>query len=932
VVAPLAVPPVGRDAELAVLREAVAALKAGRGGQVWLEGEPGIGKSTLLARALGAAAARNCQVYRAVADPLGQRLPLRALVDGLGPDRAAHVVALLNSGDAQGQLGGSGTVPAAVERLLSIVDRLCATAPVLLAFDDLQWADEDSLVTWWRLGMAVGQLPLLLVSACRPVPVRPAVAQLRRSALNAGAVLLSLAPLPEDDLASLVTRLAGGVPGPRLRQMLTHAAGNPLYAGELVDALRREGRIQLDRGGAELVAGAEPEPAGLGSAIRGRLGFLSQDTTAVLRVAALLGPDFSLFDLATVTGRPAATLLAGMDEAVAAGVLAETGNRLEFRHGLIRQALYEATPASDRAGLHRQVAQVLAYAGMPLDQVGAHLLAAAPDGLDGWATGWLAGHALKLAYRAPELTAELLPLAAARSERNRPDQAVLTHGLAQALDVLNRPDEAEAAGRQALAWSTDPAMSAEIAWHLTSNLHMAGRYADSLPIVDEALARPDLPPLWQPRLRAIRARALAALGRRDEAEAEAEDAVAAGERLGDPVAEGYALNVLYLITNSQTGLGHVERALRVIGHAPETIPLRIILLTNRGYSLEQLGDDDGAEAARREALILAEQVGAWRLPMVRVQIGRHHLMTGRWDDAWAELSESSGKFGLFERVMRLGSLAFIAAHRNDRATCAELLREADELPELAGYMRGNATQLLMARAVDAEQRDGPAAAVAVLADTIAVEDIGDLFDRCLWMPDLVRLALAVGDLDLARATVATAEADLADEAVPRRVAAAQRARAVLEGDTATLRLLAEQYLERRAPLAGGQAYEEMAVQLAQAQDPSAARGALTQAVAAYRELGATWDVRRADARLRAMGVRRSPNSARRRPTTGWDALTPTEERVAGLVAQGRSNPDIAAELLLSRRTVQTHVSHILTKLGYSSRIEIARAADRRART
>jgi predicted ATPase len=401
VVARLAVSPVGRDAELTVLREAVAALEAGRGGQVWIEGEPGIGKSTLLAQTLSAAALRHCQVYRAVGDPLGRRQPLRALVDGLGPERAADVVALLHSGDAREQLDGSGAVPAAMERLLSIVDRLCVTAPVLLAFDDLQWADEDSLVTWHRLGLAVGQLPLLLVSTCRPVPVRPAVAQLRRGALNAGAALLSLGPLPEADLAGLVTRQAGRAPGPRLRQLLTHAGGNPLYAGELVDALRREGRIQLDKDRADLVAEPGHGPAGLGAAIRDRLGFLSEDTTGVLRVAALLGPDFSLFDLATVTGRPAATLLAGMDEAVAAGVLAETGDRLDFRHDLIRQALYELTPAGDRVGLHRKVAQVLAHAGMPLDQVAAHLLAAAPDGLDGWATGWLAGHATKLAYRRP---------------------------------------------------------------------------------------------------------------------------------------------------------------------------------------------------------------------------------------------------------------------------------------------------------------------------------------------------------------------------------------------------------------------------------------------------------------------------------------------------------------------------------------------------
>ncbi|HKT01860.1 MAG TPA: helix-turn-helix transcriptional regulator, partial [Rugosimonospora sp.] len=95
-------------------------------------------------------------------------------------------------------------------------------------------------------------------------------------------------------------------------------------------------------------------------------------------------------------------------------------------------------------------------------------------------------------------------------------------------------------------------------------------------------------------------------------------------------------------------------------------------------------------------------------------------------------------------------------------------------------------------------------------------------------------------------------------------------------------------------------------------------------------LGATRDIRRVDARMRALGVRRGPRSLRRRPTKGWEALTPAESRVVELVAQGRPNPEIAAELFLSRRTVQTHVSNILAKLDLSSRLEIMREAARRA--
>src|SRR5262249_53299131 len=148
-----------------------------------------------------------------------------------------------------------------------------------------------------------------------------------------------------------------------------------------------------------------------------------------------------------------------------------------------------------------------------------------------------------------------------------------------------------------LAISTDPTQAAEMAWSLASILHMAGRYADSLPVIEDGLRRADLPPVWQPRLRAARARTLAALGRTRDAEVEASEAAADGERLGDRVSVGYAEQVLYLVSNFSTGLGHAERALATIGHAPETIPLRVMLLTNRAYGLEQLGDIGGEEAA-----------------------------------------------------------------------------------------------------------------------------------------------------------------------------------------------------------------------------------------------------------------------------------------------------------------------------------------------
>ena len=124
------------------------------------------------------------------------------------------------------------------------------------------------------------------------------------------------------------------------------------------------------------------------------------------------------------------------------------------------------------------------------------------------------------------------------------------------------------------------------------------------------------------------------------------------------------------------------------------------------------------------------------------------------------------------------------------------------------------------------------------------------------------------------------------------------------------------------------AHEASGVALATAGRPADPRRHLTAAVDAYEQLGAVRDIDRIDAMARRIGMRRGQRGRRSRPRHGWDSLT-TERRVAHLVAAGLSNPVIAERMFLSRRTIQTHVSHILTKTGLTSRIEIAAAMARR---
>jgi DNA-binding NarL/FixJ family response regulator len=197
-------------------------------------------------------------------------------------------------------------------------------------------------------------------------------------------------------------------------------------------------------------------------------------------------------------------------------------------------------------------------------------------------------------------------------------------------------------------------------------------------------------------------------------------------------------------------------------------------------------------------------------------------------------------------------------------------------------------------------------------------------DRFVVLPVLVRLALAAGDAATATAAVQAAEEEAEREPLAVRTAAAGCCRGMAGGDPGLLLAAAAYYESSGRPLEQAQALEEAAVLLAGRGDRPAAGQAFRAAAGVYLGLGAMWDLRRAEARLRPHGIRRGRTSTQARPAHGWDALTVTEAKVADLVAEGQSNPDIATALFLSRNTVQTHVSHILAKLGAHSRAEIIR--------
>ena len=180
-----------------------------------------------------------------------------------------------------------------------------------------------------------------------------------------------------------------------------------------------------------------------------------------------------------------------------------------------------------------------------------------------------------------------------------------------------------------------------------------------------------------------------------------------------------------------------------------------------------------------------------------------------------------------------------------------------------------------------------------------------------------------------QATTAVEELAARNPAVATLTGAALRCRGLLEGDAEVLVRAVAAYRSGPRPLERALACEDAAWALGRARRVDEARPLLDEALGLYERLGASWDLARAAARLRALGVRPGRRAARKRPQSGLDSLTATELTVVRLVAEGLSNPEIAERMFISRGTVHTHVSHILAKLGLGSRVGLAAEASRR---
>ncbi|HEU4424252.1 MAG TPA: AAA family ATPase [Pilimelia sp.] len=934
---------VGRDAEVRQLLGLVGDTASGHGRSVLIEGEPGIGKSRLLEVVAAESERLGMRVLRGAAEEMERKLPFAAISSCLAGSggSASPIATMVIDGDGAPPpdvASGNEHEFTVAEAILDLVEQWCAAGPVALLLDDLQWADPASLLVLHRLGRAIGQLPLLVVAACRPMPREEGLERLLRSLDARGAITIPLGPLDSASVAELVQELAGARPGWDLMELVAGAAGNPLYVTELVAALSRDGCIRVAGGAAELDGSVAAErgvgqiPQSLPGAIIRRLDFLSREAREVLQVAAVLGPALDLTELSVILDRPASTLLTVVGEAVAGGLLTDSGDQLVFRHEVIREALAENVPQAVRPALHLQAGRALAASGARVERVAYYLLAS--NTVDAAMLDWLEGAVDSLITRAPAYAVDLLLRAVSHVDSGDGKGQPLRFQLTRALLWAGRPGEAESTARIAMALDPDPHRQGALRWLLARACFQQGHLHDAETVATEALASGSLTTADLARFEHFASQCRFTRGHLDVVSEEA-TALAMLAR-GDQDSTAYGLyhlcGVRYMQGRMAESLELIEQATAAFGTQDAQPEWDLAIHLMRAFLLVELDRPADAEKAFETGRREAERLGSIYLTWYPLGKARLHFIDGRWDDALAEVrAGQDAQDGLgSDRGMHTGlglrsQATLIAIHRGGTAVITDppYVPVGAFFDYLVRWTEGLAW----------EAGGHPDKALAVLLEFWEHTE-GARQQRGLHYlgPDIARLAVSQGQA--AQAThIADDMAELAEQQpTPTMRGLASLCRGMADADADLLLAAADILGGVGRPLYQAYAQEGAAVVLANSGRTAQARVALASALELYDGLDAAWDSARAKARLREAGVRSRRQGSGSRAKTGWLALTDTERTVASLVAEGHSNPDIAKRLFISRRTVQSHVSSILAKLNCTSRVELAVTAASERRT
>jgi DNA-binding CsgD family transcriptional regulator len=893
----------GRDDELGRVREFVAATGP-CAATLLIEGEAGMGKTALWQAGVAAAREQPRVVLTARPAEAERDLSFAALgdllsdvlddtLDGLPePQRRALAVALLLE-----EPGGSAPESRAVAMaLIGVLKNLAEAGVVLVAVDDLQWLDPPSASA---LQFALRRTD--------PAPVR-LLATRRASAENGFAAeaveRLELEPLSLGALAELLSaRLGVRFPRPTLVRIVQTCRGNPLYALELGLAL-------VEHGGPLEPGEPLPVPDDLRNLLVRRLTRLSEPTREALLAASALAQPTEERVTAAVGYSD------WLDEALAAAIIEPAGDEVRFAHPLLASVIYRGSSTPDRRRIHARLAQVVGdseerarHLGAAAEQPGEEAAAALEQVAErAWARGApeaAAGLAEQaLALTPPEHLALLhhRRLAAATYHDEAGSHARARELLEQAARVLPPGrDRAEALDRLAWVRTADSIIAAQ---------ELLEQALDEVGDEDTAL---------RARIELDLAEALV-VGLVPGVGEHAQAALVLAERAGDPYLLARALSLQVYIEFHRHGVNDevVRRVLALEEGADQ--PWNPSPSVMCAASLLRGNRDEEARAIIERVLERSRRSGRYRMVTLALALlATIEINMGKWTSAEhriAEHGELVGQIGEsaveFDTLYIGGRLDVLRGRLDDAR--AKLKRCVEEAPKIG---------LQMAAQTAYQELALLALSLGNLAEAVrsfeSADEIGGDSSHRGYRSHRVEALVGLGRLEEAEARTASLEQE-GDAARPFTAAAAKRCRGLIAAAGGDFRraaaLLSESVAEQEQltrPFELARTLLMLGSVARRARKKRAAREPLERALAIFDELGSPLWAEQARSELARIGGR----------APGGGEPTATEQKVAQLAAAGRTNKEIAAELFMAVRTVESNLSRIYAKLGVRSRTELA---------
>jgi DNA-binding CsgD family transcriptional regulator len=942
--APQLIPLLERERELDALAEALDLAKVGTGRAVIVEGPAGIGKSMLLAAARRQAEDRALEVLQARGSELDRDLPFgvavdlfaRVLASAAGPERRRLLSG--QAGLAQPLLEpherSSNELQAVVRALYWLTANLTRTTgsrgprrALAIVVDDAQWCDSPSLRFLIHLAARIDELPLALVLAVRTGESGPSDELLVALRHASGHRTLVPAPLSEAGVGELVEAELPGAEPAFVAACARASGGNPFIARELSRTLREEGIAPTsDRAGEveNLV------PATVLHAVLSRLGRLGDPAQRLAAAVAVLGDGAALRHAIRLAELSRSDAESAADALMEAGILQLSG-LLAFVHPLIATAVYSDLPVFARARAHRRAADLLAADGAPVHALAAHLRLSTPDA-DARTVELLREAARRdIAQGHPEAAVRLLERALVEPP-SAPDRAAVLLELAEA-ETMNGDRAAREHALQALELLTEPEARIS-ALRVLSRIRLAtGEHEAAAEGLQEILDGPR--PRGQAAERILGeyvmlCRTTASLHREVTRRLDPiSDMAQRGEPPTDPMLLAHVVFELALRGEpGQTVLELASRATRddpLIDAGSHGMPMGIIV---QGLCI--IDEEDAAERIADAALAAARARGAF----FAASTASYHRAIPRYyrgalADALADLDQALAPAHEGWTTGQSWPQSLLVHCRLERGeveaaahTLGTIVMRPDSMDE--PIVRFARARVAMARRDPETALTDATAAGRILAGDFAI-------DRPAFVPwrrTAALAAAAVGQPDRARA-LAAEQLELARSfAVPRGVAIALRTAAAVGEESSRITLLseaAEVIGPSQSSLERAHVLTELGAALRRAGQRADAQRPLRRALQAADAAGAAPLAEAARDELRATGAR-----PRRAAFTGADSLTPAELRVARLAAQGLSNAQIAQDLFVTLKTVQTHLARTYRKLDITSRRELERAlgADR----